>query len=510
MLDAIVDYSSVFVRMFVKKKLSRYPSLYQINTRVWLKEMSRGSDRSATLDDISNEELDRLASMGFDWLWFLSVWETGEAGKAISRSHPTWQNDFCNTLSDLSEEDIVGSGFAIRRYVVAEQLGGDAALARLRERLHQRGMCLMLDFVPNHGAPDHPWLEEHPEYFIEGSEGDIERAPQNFIRVRTGNGEKIFAMGRDPYFDGWPDTVQFNYGNSGLQEAISGELSRIAGQCDGVRCDMAMLLLPEVFQNTWGRTMVEFWPRAIEDARSINPKFLLMAEVYWDMEWVMQQQGFDYAYDKRLYDRLHEGHAQSVREHLQAGMMYQNKLVRFLENHDEPRAAATFSPAQHAAAAMITFFTPGLRLFHQGQFEGRLKRISPHLGRGPFEPVNESIQQFYEGLLALLRKEIFRDGDWSLLECTPASMGNHSYQAFLAFSWHGNDGKRVIIAVNYASQKGQCFLRLPYHDLQGKTWKLIDLAGDDCYERHGNSLERDGLYLDIAAWRYHVFEFCES
>jgi hypothetical protein len=487
-----------------------YPSLYQINTRVWLKQISLEMGRAVTLDDIADRELDRLAAMGFDWLWFLSVWEIGEVGKSISRSHPTWQNDFRNTLSDLSEEDIVGSGFAIRCYKVAEHLGGDAALARLRDRLHQRGMRLMLDFVPNHGAPDHPWLAKHPEYFIEGSEDDFARVPQNFIRVPSLVGEKIFAMGRDPYFDGWPDTVQFNYANPGLQEAMSGELSRIAGQCDGVRCDMAMLLLPEVFQNTWGRTMAEFWPRAIKDARSLNPQFLLMAEVYWEMEWAMQQQGFDYAYDKRLYDRLHEGHAQSVREHLQAEMSYQNKLARFLENHDEPRAAATFPPEQHAAAAMITFFTPGLRLFHQGQFEGKLKRISPHLGRGPLEPVNESIQEFYDELLMLLQKEIFREGEWNLLECTEASTGNHSFQSFISFSWQGCEGKRMVIAVNYAAQPGQCFVRLPFPNLRGKSWKLVDLMSDDHYVREGDSLEQDGLYVDIAAWRYHVFEFYES
>ena len=495
--------------MIVKEKSPRYPSLYQINTRVWLQQILLEQGRAVTLDDISDAELDRLSAMGFDWLWFLSVWETGEMGKAISRTHPTWQLDFRNTLDDLREEDIIGSGFAIRRYRVADGLGGYTALARLRERLHQRGMRLMLDFVPNHGAPDHPWLQEHPEYFIEGSEDEFARAPQNFIRVPSAAGEKIFAMGRDPYFDGWPDTVQFDYGNPALQEAMEGELARIAGQCDGVRCDMAMLLLPDVFHNTWGRTMPDFWPRAIASARSINPHFLLMAEVYWDMEWAMQQQGFDYAYDKRLYDRLHDGNARAVREHLQAELAYQNKLARFLENHDEPRAAATFPFAQHAAAAILTFLTPGLRLFHQGQFEGRLKRISPHLGRAPQEPVNEESQHLYEGLLALVRKEIFREGEWKLLECLPASMDNLSHESFIAFSWHAPYGNRVVIAVNYAAQAGQCFVRLPFGDLRGKSWKLNDLTSDACYERDGDSLERDGLYLDVAAWQYHVFELGE-
>ena len=162
-----------------------------------------------------------------------------------------------------------------------------------------------------------------------------------------------------------------------------------------------------------------------------------MAEVYWDLEWTMLQQGFDYAYDKRLYDRLREGHARPVREHLYAGLDYQDKLARFLENHDEPRAAATFAPGMHEAAAIITFLSPGLRFFHQGQFEGRRKRISPHLVRAPQEPVDEALRQFYDGLLAVLRQPVVRDGQWRLLECVPAWEGNGTWDGFIAWSLGG-------------------------------------------------------------------------
>src|SRR5262249_52221831 len=198
------------------------------------------------------------------------------------------------------------------------------------------------------------------------------------------------------------------------------ELLKISGQCDGVRCDMAMLVLPEVFQRTWNLPAKLFWPEATRRVREKVPGFCFMAEVYWDMEWTMQQQGFDYTYDKRLYDRLREGHARPVREHFYAGMDYQTKLARFLENHDEPRAAATFPAGQHEAAAVITFLSPGLRFFHQGQFEGCLKRISPHLGRAPDETVNGALQQFYRRLLAALRAPAVSQGRWQLLECAPA------------------------------------------------------------------------------------------
>jgi hypothetical protein len=317
----------------------------------------------------------------------------------------------------------------------------------------------------------------------------------------------VLAYGRDPYFDGWPDTLQLNYGNVALQEAMAGELLRIAGQCDGVRCDMAMLILPEVFERTWGIRTEPFWQKATRRVREVAPGFMFMAEVYWDLEWTMQQQGFDYAYDKRLYDRLREGHARSVREHFHAGLDYQSKLARFMENHDEPRAAAIFPLEMHQAAAVITFLSPGLRFFHHGQFEGRKKRISPHLVRAPKEPKIEQLNSFYDRLLAALRTPAFREGDWRLLECSPAWDGNWTSDCFVAFGWEKDGRERFLVAVNYAANQSQCYVRLPsYADLEHSQWRLEDLLSNAYYERHGDDLKQRGLYLDMAPWGYHVFK----
>jgi len=485
---------------------SIYPSLYQVNTRVWLNELARGLGRPATLDDIPDAELDRIAGKDFDWIWLLSVWQTGPASQRVSRTNPEWRKEFQAVLPDLSEEDILGSGFAISGYSVHESLGGDAALNRLRQRLRKRGLRLMLDFVPNHTGLDHPWVEKHSEYYIRGTEADLARAAKNYAWVKRQRGDLLLAHGRDPYFPGWPDTLQLNYGNPATQEAMTGELLRIAGQCDGVRCDMAMLVLPEVFQRTWGIPAKLFWPEATRRVREKVPAFCFMAEVYWDMEWTMQQQGFDYAYDKRLYDRLREGHARPVREHFHAGLDYQNKLARFLENHDEPRAAAAFPKGMYQAAAVITFLSPGLRFFHQGQFEGRLKRISPHLGRAPAEEVNRPLKQFYGRLLDVLRRPAVRQGQWQLLECVPAWDGNGSSDAFIAFAWQDSGAARLLVAVNYASHPSQCCLRLPIPDLGSSRWRLRDLLGEAQYERDGSELQTRGLYLDVPPWQYHVFE----
>ncbi len=487
-----------------------YPSLYQINTRVWLTELVPNRGGRATLDDIPDAELDRLASLGFDWVWFLSVWQTGLAGQRVSRSNPEWRKEFLETLPDLKDEDIPGSGFAITGYTVHESLGGNDALLRLRERLRQRGLKLMLDFVPNHTGLDHPWVEEHPDYYIRGTEQDLARAPQNYTWVRRKGGDLLLAHGRDPYFAGWPDTLQLNYGNPATQEAMIGELLRTSALCDGVRCDMAMLVLPEVFERTWGIPAKPFWPEATRRVRQLVPEFCFMAEVYWDLEWAVQHQGFDYAYDKRLYDRLREGHAGPVRDHLRAGLDYQNKLARFLENHDEPRAAATFPRGIHQAVAALTFLAPGLRFFHQGQWEGRVKRISPHLSRAPQEAVNEALKQFYHRLLAVLRQPLLREGRWQLLECQPAWAGNGSSDAFIAYSWEGPETGRLLVAVNFAEHASQCYLRLPFADLGNRRWRLHDLLAEVYYEREGDELRTRGLYLDMTPWQYHVFEIRAS
>ncbi len=177
---------------------SYYPTLYQLNTRVWLTAISKETGKPATLDDIPDAALDQIAEMGFDWVWFLSVWATGQLGQQVSRENAEWRKDFEKTLPDLQEQDIRGSGFAIAAYHVHPAIGGNDALERLRERLQKRDLKLMLDFVPNHMGPDHPWVYNHPEYFIAGTENDLKQQPRNFKRLKSAPGDCILAYGRDP------------------------------------------------------------------------------------------------------------------------------------------------------------------------------------------------------------------------------------------------------------------------------------------------------------------------
>ena len=482
------------------------PSLYEMNARVWLTRLARALDRPVTFDHVPDAELDHLARRGFDWLWLTSVWQTGRAGRQISRTHAGWRTEFEASLPDLRDDDIVGSGFAIVAYAASPSLGGDAALDRLRHRLHARGMRLMLDFVPNHTALDHRWVDEHPEYYVTANAGDLARAPQHYARIPGSSGERLIAHGRDPFFPAWPDTLQLDYANPATQAAMLGELLSVATKCDGVRCDMATLVLPDIFERTWGRRTAPFWPGAIARVRGQAPQFCLLAEVYWNLEATLLGQGFDYAYDKRLYDLLREGDVRRIRGQLRADGDHQRRLAQFVENHDEPRAAATFAPpAMHEAAAIVTFLVPGLRFFHQGQLEGCRKRISPHLARAADEPVDEGLRRFYDALLSLLREPAFRDGDFALRECAPAWDGNPSSDAFIAWTCDDPVGGRRLVAVNYAPHRSQCYVRLADAAFDGVV-RLRDRMGPARYERDGRELNARGLYLDLPAWGYHVFE----
>ena len=198
----------------------------------------------------------------------------------------------------------------------------------------------MLDFVPNHTALDHPWVQTHPEFYIQGSEDDSRRAPQNYLRVETPQGPRMLAYGRDPYFSGWPDTLQLNYADPACRRPCrrTANDGRTLRRCPLRHGDAAAARCLPTDMGHGARAVLAEGDPAVRQ----GPGFSFMAEVYWDLEWILQQQGFDYTYDKRLYDRLREGQARPVRDHFRAGMEYQDELARFLENHDEPRAAATF------------------------------------------------------------------------------------------------------------------------------------------------------------------------
>lgn len=482
----------------------RFPLLFEVNARTWVHGLGQG----ATLADVDDDVLDRLLPVGTDWLYLLGVWRTGPAGRAVSLTDLGIRADCEAALPDLTDVDICGSCFAVTGYAVHDRLGGDVALANLRGLLARRGVRLMLDFVPNHTAPDHPWVADHPDRYIEGSEADHAAAPDRWSRVRCGDEERILAMGRDPFFPGWPDTLQLDHSSPDLRDAMVQELQVAASHCDGLRCDMAMLLLPDVFAHTWGRTMEPFWPDALDSVRRERPDFTFMAEVYWDREYDLQQQGFDFTYDKRLYDRL-LGDLPRVRGHLRAEQDFQARSARFLENHDESRAAVAFGEGdRHRAAAAVTYLCEGLRFFQRGQREGDRIHVPVHLCRAPAESEDTVLATFYASLFALLDEPTLHDGHWRLLACTPAWDGNTSDEDIIVSLWSepGSGAPLLLVCVNLSEHRAQTYVPMPFVEPSRTTVRLRDRLGPEHHERDAGELHEHGLYLDLDPWAHHAFE----
>ena len=492
-------------RATAKAGWPRHPVLYEINTWVWLHELSQRAGRPVDLGSVPAGEWDDLAALGVDGVWLMGVWERSPAGIRIARQNEGLLAEFRRVLPDFTPQDVVGSPYCVRGYVADPDLGGPDGLAEARKALAERGLRLVLDFVPNHVAPDHPWVFEHPEYFIQGTPEELGRKPAEFFEAAG----KVLANGRDPYFAPWPDVAQLNAFHPGLRQAAAATVLSIADQCDGMRCDMAMLMMNAIFERTWGaragaRPATEYWPELVQAVRKRHPGVLFIAEAYWDMEWELQQQGFDYCYDKRLYDRLERDTPESVRLHLCADLAYQGKLLRFIENHDEPRAAASFAPGLHRAAAVTVATLPGVALFHDGQFEGRRAKLPVFLRRRPAEAVEGDLRAFYRRLLAALDRGALRAGEWALCERT-GWPDNPTHLNLVAWGWRNGDLRHLAV-VNLSGQRSQGRVRVPWDDAAGRSWKLTEALTGEAYERDGGEMRDPGLYVDLDAWGIHLLK----
>jgi hypothetical protein len=266
---------------------------------------------------------------------------------------------------------------------------------------------------------------------------------------------------------------------------------------------MAMLVLNDVFQQTWGQTIdllwqapsQEFWPEATRRV----PGLTYLAEVYWDREWQLQQQGFAYTYDKRLLDRLHQRSGSGVRGHLQADASFTAKLVRFLENHDEARAAASFGDSLEAAVA-VALTAPGMRFYFDGQLDGARIKSPVQLGRWPGEEPDAQIHDLYDRILRTTNKALFHDGTWELLGVYGA--GDTTYDDLVAFSWRKGT-EHAVIAANVSTHEAQGLVQLgalPH----APAFSFNDQLSDQRYRWARQDLE-DGLYVRLAAGAAHVF-----
>jgi hypothetical protein len=485
------------------------PVIYEVNTAIWLADMSRAAGHPVTLAGVPGTAWDAVTPPGVDAVWLMGVWQRSPAGRQLATVNEGLQASFRAALPGVRSDDVLGSPYCVRRYEVDDTFGGREALGAARAALAKRGARLVLDYVPNHVAPDHPWVMSQPGLFVNGAQSDLDADPSGWLRADG----HVLAHGRDPYFPPWPDVVQLDAFSSALREATIATLADIAGQCDGIRCDMAMLMTNEVFARTWGgrtgqQPGEEFWPDVIAGLRERQPEAVLIAEAYWDMEWTLQQQGFDFCYDKRLYDRLLGGDVAAIRAHLRAGLDYQSRLIRFLENHDEPRIASELPKDAERAAAVAIATLPGATLWHEGQFEGRRVHPPVFLSRRPDEPLDRDLADWYRHLLAAVGTHRVRAGTWRLLEAT-GWPDNDSCRNLLAWSWtdDGADGGgRHLVVINFSGEPAQGRVHLDWPGLEGADWHLDSVLGDSAFGRSGDELAGPGLFVDLQPWQFHLVE----
>ncbi len=482
------------------------PILLQANVRFWLEELSQKLDRQATLEDIPDLMFRQIADRGFDWLYLLCMWKTGEMEAQIARSEPDLKREAERLLGYSGDDAICASCFAISGYEVPEIWGGLESLGQLKERMHQHGLRLMLDFIPNHTGVSHPWVKSHPDFYLEADPGtaSVDGAA---IQVQSFDGVHHLMHGRDPYFPPWSDTLQLNYANPDLQAAQREELLHTARYCDGLRCDMAMLIIPEVYKRTWRKDITPFWPHALAAVRDLIPGFVFLAESYWDLEAVLIEQGFDFAYDKQLYDAFKAQDASRVNQQIVSKAALQPHLAHFMENHDEPRAASVFPTKVHEASALISYFLPGLRFFFEGQHEGKALKTPIQFCTSPKQIKNEALSGFYSKLMDLIVEISGQDGECIPLSAIPAWKDDQGWRNFVAFAWNMGFGKQWLIVVNYSDRASQCFLRSPFQYETETSLQLFDRLNNQTFLRSADELEREGLYIDLPAWGCHCFEF---
>jgi hypothetical protein len=488
-----------------------HPLLYEVNTRCWLHALSEKSGTAITLANVPDSELAGWQKLGFTHIWLMGVWTTGPRARAEALKHPELRRAYEQVLPGWQEANVAGSPYAIGDYQVPSALGGEAGLGKFRQRLHEHGLRLLLDFVPNHVGLDHPWVREQPDLFVQSPS----EVPGTFAQ-QTGAGLRWLAHGRDPYFAPWTDAVQVDYRRVAARSMMTQLLQSIAGRCDGVRCDMAMLVLNDVFAKTWESFPIanhqspasEFWASAIPAVKEAHPGFLFLAEAYWGLEGRLQALGFDYTYDKGLYDGLVSRDAAGVQKHLfgmTAGAVAAS--AHFLENHDEARIASILSPAEHRAAALVILGLPGMRFLYEGQLSGARLKIPVQLVRRPAEPRQPEIAALYEQLLLTLPGTAVGQGTGLLSKPRAAWPGNPTVQNFVVVQWQRQAPEFDLVAVNLAPHRSQCYAPLSLDYLAAHNWAMKDLLGQEHYQRSGDDLQNQGLYLDLPAHGAQVFHF---
>ena len=483
-----------------------HPHLFEINTWAWLVELSARLGRQITLAEVPDAEWDSLAQLGFNIVWLMGVWQRSPESRRIKLENPQNHPEFEAALPGWTPSDAIGSPYSIVQYVPDLRIGTWDSLDAVRQKLHARGMALFLDFVGNHTAFDCPWTREHPEFYIQGTKEQYDQNPSAFYQVETSAGAKYLAFGKDPYFPPWDDVAQLNHFQPALRAAQLDVLRTIVSHCDGIRCDMAMLLLNDIFAKVWGGSIgglaqpeKEFWT----EAHAAAPDLVLLAEAYWGTEGRLLELGFSFVYDKALYDAIRSANPPAVHGILAAPVDYQNHLARFLENHDEERCATVFPNERLVAAGTLMATLPGMHFYHQGELDGRKTRLPIMLQRAMEEPVNPAIRAFFEKVLKITNKEVFHTGRWSLLSVS--AEGDDTAGNLAVYEWRSASAWKII-AVNIVGAASQGRVRMDESISPSIEYDFYDELHDVHYSRAGEELRTVGLFVRREAFDAHLFD----
>ncbi|MCX7874533.1 MAG: alpha-amylase family glycosyl hydrolase [Melioribacteraceae bacterium] len=485
------------------------PKIYEINIRLFLRKFET-QNKKAKLLDIPFSFWSHLSDLGINFVWLMGIWKTCDITIDKYCFEDFLINSYSKALKDWKREDVIGSPYSINNYELNENICTESELKIFRDKLHSIGIGLILDFIPNHYSSESSLIYTNPEIFLQVDESTFNNDNHTYFQPNILE-KKFFAHGRDPFFPAWQDTVQVNICSNAARDFQKKALLKISEICDGVRCDMAMLALNNVFKNTWGSALsekckeqnVEFWSEIIPFIKAKQNNFLFIAEAYWDLEWQLQQLGFDFTYDKILTDRLKFANAKEIHDHLTAEYDYQKKSLRFIENHDEERAITEFGKEKSKAASVIISTIYGGKLFFDGQFEGKKIKIPVQLGREPQEKILEDVKCFYEKLLTITSHKVFNYGEWKLLEPISSWINNFSFKNILAWEWNYETERRIVV-VNYSSSIATCRLKI---DVTGYPDEFVikDLLNQVEYLRSSEEIHSLGLYIELKPFHSHIF-----
>jgi hypothetical protein len=434
----------------------------------------------------------------------MGVWQLGTSGLYHDRTDKGLKANYDNLLPGWTNDDVIGSPYAISAYTVNTELGTEADLVNLRQRLNALGLKLMLDYVPNHSAADAPEVTTNLSFYVRCPP---EESPDPGKYFSNG-----IAYGCGAWCDPWTDVAQFNYMDQNFRASRIAVLKKIASLADGIRCDMAHLIINNAFWDYWKTQLLawnytesntEFWSDAISAVKTEYPECIFMAESYGDVLGTLHSFGFDFTYDKDPLDHLRDGNVNEFKSKIwNRDISFARRMAHFTENHDEPRSVANFKGnkkvANSAALALLTL--PGLRFVNQDQWNGYANKIDVHLRRAVKEDVDTNVISFYEALWGLLKRSELRSGDFSFPEFG-------SCDGFLFWKWSVN-ASRVLVAINFGSGQGSCRVRCP--DAPGggdDTVHVLELLTGVRYERSAGEMKDPGLYVELQGYSQQVFQY---